>query len=159
MQVKALLNLLLEIGTKRLLLNSKQERNKIMETQKTQSPYTHDELIERLREEDYPETMLEGVCKKLLSLTPEAQVLFDEWYKSGIIKDNAFDIAGITPLAIRMKEPKIKNVAIVIAYDHFIRLVKNEFAFILGNDKEKQSTARSLALSLMKHKKDKMCQK
>ena len=120
-----------------------------MNSGNNQKAYTQEEIIARLREEDYPENMLHGVCKKLQTLTPLAKEVFDKWYGSGILEDDAFDIAGYAPKTIRCLEPKIKDVGIILTFDHLVRLVQNEMTFLFENDRGKRDVAKKISFAMV----------
>lgn len=111
-----------------------------------------EEICARLREADYPERMIEGVCTKLQNLTPQAKAVFSAWFASGVLKDDAFDIAGTTPRTIRDRSPEIKDIGIILTYDHLVRLVQRETEFLFTRDKSRRESAHKLSLMMAKRK-------
>lgn len=115
-----------------------------------QNEFGKEEICARLRETDYPERMIEGVCAKLQNLTPQAKAVFDVWLASGVLKDDAFDIAGTTPRAIRTLSPDVKDVGIILSYDHLVRLVQKETEFLFASDRSKRESAHKISLMMAK---------
>ena len=115
-----------------------------------QNEFSKEEICARLREADYPERMIEGVCAKLQNLTPQAKAVFDAWFASGVLEDDAFDIAGTTPRTIRALSPEIKDIGIILTFDHLARLVRKEVAFLFSKDQSRHEAAHRISLMMAK---------
>ena len=85
---------------------------------------TEEQLNTIFEKEDIPsnKTMRDSIAKQLEELGEEAQEMFDLWYQTG--KSPRFNVNGISSNDLRTKFKNIKDLAIILAYDHIIKSPK-----------------------------------
>ena len=105
--------------------------------------FTRAEIEDILKDADYPSAMISKVASDLESLSPESQRVFEKWESKRILPDDAFDVAGVSPRSVRERNPRMKDIAIILLHDHLVKLVKREIAFLFGT-KEREARKKEL---------------
>ena len=94
--------------------------------------FTRTEIEDILKDVDYPSAMIPKIASDLECLSPESQRVFEKWESKRILPDDAFDVAGVSPRSVREKNPRMKDIAIILLHDHLVKLVEKEIAFLFG---------------------------
>ncbi len=111
--------------------------------------YTTNDFVDILKDCDYPSALIPKIAKDLTGLGEEAAAVFETWARTRVLKDDAFDISGITPKTVREKKEKMTDIAIILLYDHLVKHVRREFDFLLGA-KEREAKKTELERNMAK---------